>query len=117
MKAESDLHGGWHTRAIEGLYEGRGNGLAPWNPTKIVECLRQLERWTRRALLRRKTRLQCFEGCGVQTVTDAYPNRTSRLQCGHTRQTHTMSDSEYADLVERANGLKIQRNAVLGGFE
>jgi hypothetical protein len=69
---KGDLYTGYHTLAVEELHEGKGTGQ-PWNPERILNCLRQLEQWTRRALLNRKTRLQCFQGCGVQRVVDALP--------------------------------------------
>jgi hypothetical protein len=105
------------TLATEEKYSGRG-GQAPWNPTRIVACLRQLEHWTRQALLNRRTRLQCFEGCGVQRVMDAYPNRTCKLKCGHLRGIHTLTEERYKDLVEQSKGLKVVgRNARVGGYE
>ncbi len=107
-----------HALAILGMYQGRGSGRALWHPETIVNCLRQLERWTRRALLNRRTRLQCFEGCGVQRVTDAYPNRTARLDCGHLRGIHTLTEERYKDLVDQSKGLKVTgRNARVGGYE
>jgi len=107
-----------HALAITAMYQGKGSAPAPWNPTRIVECLRQLERWTRRALLNRRTRLQCFEGCGIRRVIDAYPNRTARLECGHLRGVHTLTDERYTDLVEQSKGLKVVgRNARVGGYE
>ena len=106
-----------HGLAVTGLYAGKGSSGAVWNPTRIVACLRQLERWTRRALLNRHTRLQCLEGCGIQKVVDAYSDRC-KLECGHSRQTHTLRDDEYKRLVELAEGLKVIRaNARVGGWE
>ena len=112
-----DRYADTHRLAVTGLYQGKGSDQAPWNPTRIVACLRQLERWTRRALLNRHTRLQCLEGCGIQKVVDAYSNRC-KLSCGHLRQTHTLRDDEYKRLVELAEGLKVIRaNARVGGWE
>lgn len=115
-----DLYSDTHALGVLASYAGRGSAPAPapWNPTRIVECLRQLERWTRRALLNRRTRLQCFEGCGVQRVIDAYPNRTALLSCGHKRGIHTLTEERYKDLVEQSKGLKVVgRNARVGGYE
>jgi len=114
---KGDLYTGYHTLAVEGLHEGKGTGHAPWNPERIVNCLRQLEQWTRRALLNRKTRLQCFEGCGVQRVVDAYSNRTALLDCGHGRSIHTLAEERYRELVEQSQGLTVRgRNARVGGY-
>jgi hypothetical protein len=113
---KGDLYTGYHTLAVEGLHEGKGTGQ-PSNPERILNCLRQLEQWTRRALLNRKTRLQCFEGCGVQRVVDAYSNRTALLDCGHGRSIHTLAEERYRELVEQSQGLTVRgRNARVGGY-
>jgi len=107
-----------HALAITAMYQGQGSGRALWHPETIVNTLRQLERWTRRALLNRRTRLQCFEGCGVQRVIDAYSNRTALLSCGHKRGIHTLTEERYKDLVDQSKGLKVVgRNARVGGYE
>jgi hypothetical protein len=117
MSGRGDIYTGYYTLAVEGLHEGKGAGDAPWNPERIVNCLRQLEKWTRRALSNRKTRLQCFAGHGLQRVADAFPNRTCKLKCGCIRSIHTLSDERYRELVERSQGLKIKgRNARVGGY-
>ena len=110
----ADLHG----LSVTGLYEGKGSERALWHPETIINTLRQLERWTRRALLNRRTKLQCLEGCGVQIATDAYPNRKALLSCGHKRGIHTLTEERYKDLVEQSKGLKVVgRNARVGGYE
>jgi hypothetical protein len=107
-----------HALGVLASYAGKGSEAVLPHPETIVRCLKQLEHWTRLSLLHRKTRLHCFECQTVQTVTDGYSNRFCKLKCGHTRSVHTMSDSEYADLVERANGLQVTgRNARVGGWD
>jgi hypothetical protein len=107
-----------HALAITAMYQGKGSGRALWHPETIVNTLRQLERWTRRALLNRRTRLQCFECQSVQRVKDAYPNRTALLECGHSRGVHTLTEERYKDLVDQSRGLKVTgRNARVGGYE
>jgi hypothetical protein len=115
MKNVHNTYAGHHALAVESLHEGRGMNSAPSNPTKVVETLRQLAKWNRNALLHKQTRLMCFECRTVQSVTDAFPSGTCKLSCGHTRKTHTMSDADYADLVNRAAKIKIVRKGVSGG--
>jgi|ERR1700678_1229536 len=117
MSQTTERYADTYGLAVTGLYAGKGSGCAPWNPTRIVECFKQLERWTRLSLLHRKTRLHCFNCHTVQTVTDAY-NHTAALACGCKRPVHTMTDSDYVNLVERAKGLQVTgRNARVGGYE
>lgn len=110
-----NTYAGCHALAVESIYEGQGMNSAPSNPTKVVETLRSLTKWNRNALLHKQTRLMCFECRTVQSVTDAFPNGNCRLSCGHTRKTHTMSDSDYVALVNRAAKIKIVRKGVSGG--
>jgi hypothetical protein len=99
-----------HALAVTSLYEGRGSG-APSNPTKVVNTLRQLEQWGRPALLHRKTKVMCFQGCGTQQVTDAFPNREVLLACGHSRPVTTMTQREYSELIAREAEAEEQRKA------
>jgi len=59
-----------------------------------------------------------FECQSVQRVKDAYPNRTTLLECGHSRGIHTLTEERYKDLVDQSKGLKVVgRNARVGGYE
>jgi hypothetical protein len=108
-KASADLHGGWHSRAIETQYEGRGNGLAPWNEDKIKNCLRQLIQWASGKKLRKyKTALYCEKCQTLRAVVSASPQgftSMARLQCEHERAVSVMTEPEYANLVTLASGL------------
>jgi hypothetical protein len=108
MKASGDLHGGWHSRAVEELHAGRGTGQS-WNPTRILNALKNLVRWQSPKTLRKhKTRLRCPAGHGIQQVMDAYPNGTCRLRCGCRRAVSDITSDEYRTLVSLAEGLKPQ---------
>jgi hypothetical protein len=105
-----------HDLGVTASHAGKGSGSVLLHPETIVRCLKQLERWTRLALLNRKTKLNCPEH-GLQRVTNCY-NHTATLACECKRSVHTMTDSDYQDLVSRAQGLKVTgRNARVGGYE
>jgi len=108
-----------YAEAVVSLHAGRGMGQAPWNPTRIVLCLKNLEEWGRIALLRHRTRLQCLAGLGhgVQRVTDCYDRRAA-LACGCKRPVHTMTTDEYQSLVDASQGLKVKRRPTeVGGWD
>jgi hypothetical protein len=106
-----------HSQAIEGLHSGTGSSV--WNPSKVLSALRNLARWqSRRSLLNHRTGLYCPICQAVQPVIDYKPlANLAVLSCRNDRKIDTMSDTEYAELVSRASGLKIQRNAIIGGHE
>lgn len=118
MSQTTERYADAHNLAVTGLYAGKGSGSV-WNPEKVLTCLRNLARWQSvRALLNKRTKLWCPMCSTLQPVTDYRPLATlAVLSCRHTRQTHTVTDSEYADLVERAKGLKVTGNARVGGHD
>ena len=119
-KASTDLHGGYYSDAIIAQFTGKGTGTC-YNPTKILLALRQLVRWSsRRALTNHRTRLWC-ESCQTMcAVVDYRPlANVAVLACGSPRAVSCQTPEEYAELITRAQSLKIQvvRNAELGGYE
>ena len=120
MKASGDLHGGFYCDAIIAQFTGKGTG-ACYNPTKILQALRQLVRWSsRRALTNHRTRLWCESCQKLCPVVDyrALAN-VAVLTCGSQRAVSCQTPEEYSELITRAESLKIQvvRNAELGGYE
>lgn len=101
-------------RAVTERYAGTGSSAVVLHPETVVRSLAQIEHWMRDSLLRRKTRLWCVECATTQKVVDAFSNRVCKLECGHRRPIHTMSESSYGDLLERAKGLKGMRRSRTG---
>jgi hypothetical protein len=74
-----------------------------WNSTRLRLAIKQAKVWSSRlALLNKRTKLLCPEGCGLQSCVDFRPlEKVSVLRCGHTRKPQTeMTDSEQRKLIE-----------------
>jgi hypothetical protein len=106
MQANQDLFGGWHSSIVESLHAGHGTGQS-WNPTRILNALKNLVRWQSPKRLRKyKTTLFCQSCQTRRPVIDAYPNGECRLQCGCRRKVSSQTPEEYRELVSLAEGLK-----------
>jgi hypothetical protein len=120
MKASGDLHGGYYSDAVIAANAGRGTGQV-WNPTKILNSLKNLVRWQSSKKLRKhQTRLWCEECQSLHPVTYHKPlANVAVLCCKHERPVSCQTPEEYSELITRAENLKIQvvRNAELGGYE
>ncbi len=87
-----------------------------WNSTRLRRAIKQARVWSSRlALLHKKTKLLCPEGCGLQPCVDFRPMvKETLLLCGHTRKPQTeMTAQENQELVSfiSANKLiKVQVN-------
>jgi len=74
-----------------------------WNSTRLRQAIKQAKVWSSRlALLNRRTKLLCLEGCGLQPCVDFRPMaKETVLRCGHTRKPQTeMTDAEHQELIE-----------------
>src|SRR5580658_10117740 len=113
MQANQDLFGGWHSSIVESLHAGRGTGQC-WNPTRILNALKNLVRWQSPKRLRKyKTTLFC-QSCQTRCpVTDAYPNGECKLSCGCRRKVSSQTPREYRDLVSLAEGLRMAQGAAV----
>ena len=74
-----------------------------WNSTRLRQAIKQAKVWSSRlALLNRRTKLLCPEGCGLQPCVDFRPMaKETVLRCGHTRKPQTeMTNAEHRELIE-----------------
>jgi hypothetical protein len=110
-------HGGYYSDCVIAANAGRGTGQV-WNPTKILNSLRNLVRWQSPKTLRKhRTRLFCEECQSLSPVVDYKPLADRAvLACKHERPVSSMTDAEYAELVTLAESIKIVRDPVLGGY-
>ena len=113
MQANQDLFGGWHSRAIEEQFAGKAHGTGQvWNPTRILNALRNLVRWQSPKTLRKyKTTLFCQSCQTRRPVVDAYPNGECKLSCGCRRKVSSQTPEEYRDLVEQAASIQRMEEA------
>ena len=116
MGKQDDLFGGDHHDAIILLHAGkelRGTGQC-WNPTRILNALKNLVRWQSPKRLRKyKTTLFC-QSCQTRCpVIDAYPNGECKLSCGCRRKVSSQTPGEYGELVSLAEGLRMAQGAAV----
>lgn len=116
-KASTDLHGGYYSDCVISQFTGRGTGQV-WNPTKILNSLKNLVRWQSPKTLRKhRTRLFCEECQSLSPVVDYKPLADMAvLACKHERPVSSMTDAEYAELVTLTESIKVVRDPVLGGY-
>jgi hypothetical protein len=110
-KASTDLHGGYYSDCVISQFTGRGTGQV-WNPTRILNALKNLVRWQSPKTLRKyKTTLFC-QSCQTRCpVVDAYPNGECKLSCGCRRKVSSQTPEEYRDLVEQAASIQRMEEA------